>query len=70
MSTHVQRMLASVWPGGTLTLVQRKPAPGAPGTIQSTFRLSKGSESMPIRYGRNAEGKIAILGFSPDSPWE
>jgi CubicO group peptidase (beta-lactamase class C family) len=70
MNTPMQRMLASVWPGGTLTLVQRRPSPGAPGTIQSAFRLSKGSDSMLIRYGRNEQGKIAVLGFSPDSPWE
>jgi hypothetical protein len=69
MNKRVQ-FLAPVWPGGTLTLVQRQPAPGSPGTIESTFRISKGSNSLLIRYGRNADGKIAILGISPDRPWE
>jgi CubicO group peptidase (beta-lactamase class C family) len=67
---QVQHMLAPVWPGGTLVLVQREAAPGAPGIIASTFRLSKGSDSLLIYYGRNAEGKIAVLGFSPDRPWQ
>jgi CubicO group peptidase (beta-lactamase class C family) len=66
----VQHFLAPVWPGGTLTLVKRETAPGAPGTIASTFRVSKGTNSLLIRYGRNAEGKVAILGFSPDREWE
>jgi CubicO group peptidase (beta-lactamase class C family) len=70
MNKRVQRILAPVWPGGTLSLVQRQPAPGSPGTIESTFRISKNSDSLLIRYGRNADGKIAILGISPDRPWE
>jgi CubicO group peptidase (beta-lactamase class C family) len=69
-SQRVQHMLATLWPGGTLTLVKRQPAHDAPGTIVSTFRLSKGSDAKLIDYGRNAQGKIAILGISPDSPWE
>jgi hypothetical protein len=67
---RVQQILAPVWRGGTLTLVQRRPVPDAPGTIESTFRISKGPNSILIRYGRNAEGKIAVLGLSPDRPWE
>jgi hypothetical protein len=70
MIKHVEQLLAPVWPGGTLTLVQPKTVPDAPGTIESTFRLSKGSDSMLIRYGRNAQGEIAVLGFSPDRQWE
>ena len=66
----VQHILAPVWPGGTLILVQREAAPAASGVIASTFRISKGSSSLLIHYGRDAEGKIAILGFSPDRPWE
>jgi CubicO group peptidase (beta-lactamase class C family) len=70
MTKRVEQTLAPVWPGGTLTLVQRKPVPDPPGTIESLFRISKGSDSMLIGYGRNAEGKIAVLGISPDRPWE
>jgi len=70
MSKRVQHILAPVWPGGTLTLVERKAAPGARATVASTFRISKGSNSLLIRYGRNAAGKIAVLGFEPDRQWE
>lgn len=66
----LQHILARVWPGGTLVLVQRKPAPGTPGIIASTFRVSKGSNALLVHYGRDAQGKIAILGFSPDRQWE
>jgi CubicO group peptidase (beta-lactamase class C family) len=70
MTKRVQQILAPVWPGGTLSLVQRQPVPGTPGIIESTFRIGKGSNSLLIRYGRNAEGKIAVVGISPDRPWE
>ena len=66
----VQRRLAPLWPGGTLTLVEREPAAGAPGEFDSTFRLTKGTGALLIRYRRNGEGKIAGLGFPPDRPYE
>lgn len=70
MNKRVQHIVATVWPAGTLTLVERKPAPGKPAIVVSTFRISKGSHSLLMYYGRNAEGKIATLGFSPDRQWE
>lgn len=70
MNGRVQQVLAPVWPGGTLTLVDRKAAPGVSGAIASTFRISNGSNSLLIRYGRNAAGKIAVLGAQPDRQWE
>lgn len=66
----VQHFLAPVWPDGTLVLVKREAAPSTPGVIASTFRIRKGSNSLLIYYGRNTEGKISILGFSPDREWE
>lgn len=67
---RIHQILAPVWPGGTLTLVERKADSDASATIASTFRISKGSNSLLIRYGRNAEGKISILGLQPDREWE
>ncbi|MGH9733353.1 MAG: serine hydrolase domain-containing protein [Candidatus Acidiferrales bacterium] len=67
---RVQQLLTPIWPGGTLTLVERKSATGASGIVASTFRISKGSDSLLIRYARNTAGKIAVLGFSPDRQWE
>lgn len=66
----VRHFLTPLWPGGTLTLVRREEAPDVPGTVTSTFRIKKGANSLLIDYGRNAEGKIAVLGFSPDRDWE
>jgi CubicO group peptidase (beta-lactamase class C family) len=69
-SKRVGQRLAALWPGGTLTLVKRAPAPNAPKEFISTFRLTKGSESLLIIYRRNSEGKIAGLGFAPDRTYE
>lgn len=65
----VQARLSKLWPGGTLTLVQRKASePGGVGV--STFRLTKGAEALLINVGLNSNGKIAVLGFSPDREYE
>ena len=53
-----QRQLAPVWPGGTLTLVEREPSPTTSGQINSFFRLSKGGKAVLIAYNRTATGKI------------
>jgi len=60
----VKKMLEPLWPGGTLTLVQRKPVPDTAGQVDSTFRLSKGPDAMLVSFALNAEGKISDLGVS------
>jgi len=70
MIKQLQNILAPVWPGGTLTLVKRQPSPGSASPIESTFRISRGPNSLLIRCSRNQEGKIDPLGISPDRPWE
>jgi hypothetical protein len=65
MNRRVQQILAPVWPEGTLTLSSASPFLTRRAQIESTLRISKGSDSMLIRYGRNAQGKIAVLGFHP-----
>ena len=67
---RVQQRVAQFWPGGTLTLVLRKPAQDNPKEFNLTFRLAKGDGAMLIHFRRNAEGKISGLGFSPDRPFE
>lgn len=67
VSSATQRLHA-LWPGGILTLVKRSAGPG--GQRASIFRLSKGNEAGLIFYGLNREGKIALLGFSPDREYE
>jgi CubicO group peptidase (beta-lactamase class C family) len=69
-SASVKKRLEPLWPGGTLTLVRRTAAPGAAGLFNSTFRLTKGSNSMLVNFGLNAEGKISGLGISRDREYQ
>jgi CubicO group peptidase (beta-lactamase class C family) len=66
----VKKRLEVLWPGGTLTLVRRTALPGAAGLFNSTFRLTKGSNSMLVNFGLNAEGKISGLGISRDREYQ
>ena len=63
-------MLEPLWPSGTLTLVERKPVPDAPGQLGSTFRLRKGSDAMLVYFVLNAEDKIADLEISGDREYQ
>jgi CubicO group peptidase (beta-lactamase class C family) len=65
-SKRWQQSLAKLWPGGTLTLVKRdKGTEGEPQWV-STYRLTKGSDAMLLKFGLGADGKIAILALLPD----
>lgn len=70
MSKRVQQRLAKLWPGGTLTLVRRVKGPeGGPQWV-STYRLSKGGDAMLLVFGLGTDGKIPILGLSPNREYE
>jgi CubicO group peptidase (beta-lactamase class C family) len=70
MSKRVQERLSKLWPGGTLTLVKRvKGQEGGPQWV-STYRLSKGNDAMLLVLGVGADGKIPILGLSPNREYE
>jgi len=66
----IKKMLEPLWPSGTLTLVERKPVPDAPGQLGSTFRLRKGSDAMLVYFVLNAEDKIADLEISGDREYQ
>jgi CubicO group peptidase (beta-lactamase class C family) len=67
----VQQRLSQLWPGGTLTLVRRVPAPRDPAhSVLSTFRLVKGNESALVVYSLAPDGKVAALGFQPDREYQ
>ncbi len=67
----VQQRVSRLWPGGTLTLVRRVPAPRDPAhAVVSTFRLVKGNESALIVYSLTPDGKVAVLGFQPDREYQ
>jgi len=66
--SSVTRRIRATWPGGTLTLVKR--VPGSGGQPVSTFRLTKETEAALVFYGLDSQGKIAVLGYSPDREYE
>ncbi len=66
---EIRRQIAPLWPGGTLTLVQRFPSSDDPSMTLSQFRLAKGADSMLITYGLNAHGKVDTLYFEPDQEY-
>jgi CubicO group peptidase (beta-lactamase class C family) len=68
-TTRIARRIAPLWPGGTLTLVQRYPSPDDASLTVSQFRLAKGTGSTLITYGLNAQGKVDILFFEPDEEY-
>src|SRR5579863_5318256 len=68
-SEHVKARLATLWPGGTLTLVKREPGSNGSSPV-STFRLSKGGDAMLIVFGLADDGKIATLGLQPDRDYD
>ena len=70
MAKRAQERLSKLWPGGTLTLVKREKGPEGQARWVSTFRLSKGQDAMLLVFGVGPDGKIPILGLSPDREYE
>lgn len=66
----VQHRLSHLWPGGTLTLVKRMPAPGPSDQSTSVLRLSKGDDAVLIFIGFAADGKISTLRTAPDREYD
>jgi CubicO group peptidase (beta-lactamase class C family) len=65
----VRRRLSPLWPGGTLTLVERRPSPADPTLTASRFRLTKGTHLILIWFRLDAGGKAASLFFEPDQEY-
>jgi CubicO group peptidase (beta-lactamase class C family) len=70
MAKIVQQRLGKLWPGGTLTLVKRDKGPEGTAQWVSTYRLSKGEDAMLLILGVGPDGKIPILGISPNREYE
>lgn len=68
-TARIQRLVAPLWPTGTLTLVKRRPSPENASLTMSQFRVAKGTRSMLITYGLNAQGKADSLFFEPDEEY-
>ncbi len=67
MVKQIQGRLAKLWPGGELTLVQRRTAQG---TTFSLFRLKKNGEAMLIPFELAPDGKVRSLGFGGDREYQ
>jgi CubicO group peptidase (beta-lactamase class C family) len=65
-AAQTRRLIAPLWPGGTLTLVARMPSADDSSLLLSQFRLRKGARSMLVTFGLDAKGKVESLSFEPD----
>jgi CubicO group peptidase (beta-lactamase class C family) len=66
-----QELIMPLWPGGTLTLVRRIPAPADPThRTLSFFRLTKGDRATLIVFSLTPEGLISSLLFQPDREYQ
>lgn len=63
---YVRRLVRPLWPGGSITLVQREHDGDVGSLVLSQYRLAKGSQSMLVTYSLNAHGKAEVLYFEPD----
>ncbi len=69
-SKWVRHSLANLWPGGTLTLVKRMPAPNPADEPTSVFRLSKGDEAVLIFIDSLSDARISSLRTVPDREYD
>ena len=69
-SKSVRHKLANLWPGGTLTLVKRMPAPNPADEPTSVFRLSKGADAVLIFIDSPSDGRISTLRTAPDREYD
>lgn len=69
-SKWVRQRLANLWPGGTLTLVKRMPAPNMADQPTSVFRLRKGEDAVLIFINSLADARISSLRTAPDREYD
>jgi hypothetical protein len=66
----VRHRLANLWPGGTLALVKRMPAPNSADEPTSVFRLSKGDDAVLIFINSLSDARISSLRTAPDREYD
>jgi hypothetical protein len=66
----LQQGLARVWPGGSLTLVNRAPLANAPDREYSVYRLAKDNASCLIVSAAGPNGSTSLFGVMSDRPYE
>ncbi len=63
---QTRRLIAPLWPGGSLTLVSRMPSADDSSLLLSQFRLRKSTHSVLVTFGLDGSGKVESLTFEPD----
>jgi hypothetical protein len=66
----VRQRIANLWPGGTLAVVKRMPAPSPDDEPTSVFRLSKGDKAVLIVIDAASDAKISRLRTTPDREYD
>ncbi|MBV8531037.1 MAG: beta-lactamase family protein [Candidatus Eremiobacteraeota bacterium] len=69
-SPTIERTISALWPGGSLTLVSRRPSLENRALTTSRFRLTKGALSELIWFRLDARGKVDELFFEPDEEYQ
>ncbi len=69
-SKWVRHRLANLWPGGTLTLVKRMPAPKPGDESTYVFRLSKRDDAVLIFIDAPSAARISSLRTAPDREYD
>jgi CubicO group peptidase (beta-lactamase class C family) len=69
-SKSVQQRLANLWPGATLALVKRIPAPNPANQPTSVYRLSKGNDAVLIFIDSLPDAKISALRTTLDREYD
>jgi len=69
-SKWLQHRLANLWPGGTLALVKRMPAPDPADEPQSAYRLGKADDAVLIFIHSPSGNKISYLNIVPDRDYD
>ena len=66
----LQQGLARVWPGGSLTLVNRAALANMPEREFSLYRLAKDHASCLIVFATGPKGSTSLFGVMSDRPYE
>lgn len=66
---YTRHLVQPLWPGGSLTLVEREHSGDVGSLVLSQYRLAKDGRTMLVTYALNARGKAEVLFFEPDKEY-
>jgi len=68
-AARTRRLLAPLWPGGSLVLVARMPSADDASLLLSQFRITKGARSLLVTYAIDGGGKVETFSLEPDEQY-